>query len=194
MAFLSPARSRSLAVCWLLLLALLSGGWNLCAQPATSREYQVKAAFLFNFAQFVEWPATAFTNADEPFQIGVLGEDPFGAALEETVQGEAINGHKIIVLHSRHIADLKDCQMIFVSGSEKGQVKDILSQLNSAAVLTVSDIDNFAANGGIINFFRDGTKVRFAINPLAAQHEGLKLSSQLLSLGKIIQPEKEDRW
>jgi len=185
MAVLIPILRPRLAGLWLMLAILLScGGLNLSAQ--TSKEYQVKAAFLFNFAQFVQWPDTVLTNADMPFCIDVFGADPFGAALDETVQGETINGHKIIVRHVEHITDLKDCQVIFICKSEKSRLKEILSGVNSNAVLTVSEIDGFTQDGGDINFYLEGNKVRFEINPAAAQHDGLKVSSQLLSLGKVV--------
>lgn len=186
-------RSRT-AVCWLIWFMLLpGGGMNLSAQTTASREYQIKAAFLLNFIQFVEWPPTVFTNADEPFCIGVLGENPFGTALEETVQGEAINGHKIIVRHAQRTSELEDCQMIFISKSEKARLGEILADLDSRPVLTVSELDGFAQSGGDINFYLEDKKVRFEINPAAAQVEGLKVSSQLLSLGKIIQTTREGR-
>ena len=153
---------------------------------AQSKEYQIKAAFLFNFAQFVQWPATAFTEADAPFCIGILGDDPFGTALEETIQGETVNRHKLLVRHAQRFEDLEDCQLIFVSKSEEGNLADIFSKLDSKPILTVSEIDSFAENGGAINFYLQGNKVRFEINPGSAQRGGLKISSQLLSLGKVI--------
>jgi hypothetical protein len=187
----ATARGRMTAL-WLMLLMLLAGGvMNLSAQIVASKEYQIKAAFLLNFIQFVEWPPKVFTNADEPFRIGVLGENPFGTALEETVQGEAINSHKIIVQHAQRFKDLKDCQMIFISESEKRRVGEILAGLDSEAILTVSEIGGFAQSGGIINFYLEGSKVRFEVNPAAARRVGLNVSSQLLSLGKIVQTTKE---
>jgi hypothetical protein len=159
--------------------------------PAQSKEYQVKAAFLFNFAQFVDWPGTVFTNTDTPFVIGILGNDPFGAALDATVQGETINNHKIIIERAHAVDDLKNCQLLFVSKSEKNHVTEILSALDSRPVLKVSEIEGFARQGGNINFYLDGSKVRFEVNPTVSERDGLKVSSQLLNLGKIIQTPKE---
>lgn len=191
MAVLNLNARHRLTVFWLVLFLLLpGGGTNLFAQ-ATSKEYQVKAAFLFNFMQFVEWPPTVFKNADDPFRIGVLGQDPFNAALEDTVQGETISNHKIIVEHAMQVDDLKNCQLIFISKSEKKHVAEILSALDDKPVLTVSEIEGFAERGGGINFYLEGNKVRFEVNPDAARHDGLKVSSQLLSLGKIIETAKE---
>jgi hypothetical protein len=182
------ARRRATRLQHVLLVMLLAVGLKLSAQTAATKEYQIKAAFLFNFAQFIEWPADALTNTDVPFRIGILGDDPFGTALEDTVQGETIHSHKIIVQRSREIGDLKNCQLIFIDKSEKNRVADVLSELDSKPTVTVSEIDGFARNGGVINFYLEEKKVRFEINPVAAQNDGLKISSQLLSLGKIVQP------
>jgi hypothetical protein len=153
---------------------------------AQSKEYQLKAAFLFNFAQFVKWPPGAFPTADAPFDIGILGDDPFGSALEETIQGETINNHRMTVVRAQKIEDLKDCQMIFVSRSEEEHVGEILTQLDSRPILTVSEVESFAQDGGDIDFYLSDGKVRFEINPQAAERCGLRISSQLLSLGKIV--------
>ncbi len=158
------------------------------AQSDVSKEYQIKAAFLFNFVQFVKWPETSFASADAPFSIGVLGDDPFGSILDGTVQGEAIGNHRLTVVRSQRIEDLKACQLIFVSRSEEDHVGEILAQLGSRPILTVSDLDGFAGQGGDIDLYLSGGKVRFEINPQPARQCGLKISSQLLSLGKIVEP------
>lgn len=160
---------------------------------AQSKEYQLKAAFLFNFAEFVRWPANAFAGTNAPFCIGILGDDPFGAALDQTVQGETIASRKIIIERAKQISSLTNCQVIFISKSEKRHLDEIFSALDSKPVLTVGEISDFAQRGGGINFYLDGTKVRFEINPDAAQKSGLKISSQLLSLGKIVKPQKEEK-
>jgi hypothetical protein len=168
-------------LCYLVVLA----AWKTHAQPST-REYQIKAAFLFNFAQFVEWPTNAFATTNSPLVIGVLGENPFGGALEQTLKGEAIQGRQLTMKNSQSVEDLKDCQIIFISKSEKEHVADILSTLDSRPVLTVSEFDGFAKRGGIINFYLDGKKVRFSINATAAKNHDLRMSSELLHLGKIV--------
>jgi hypothetical protein len=170
----------------LLLLLFSIGASGVGHAQEQSKEYQIKAAFLFNFAQFVKWPPGAFPTADAPFCIGILGDDPFGSALDATVNGETIDSHRLTVVRSQRIEDLKDCQMIFVCRSEEGQVGAILSQLNSKPILTVSDVESFANDGGDIDFFLSDGKVRFEINPQAARRCQLKISSQLLSLGKIV--------
>jgi len=178
----------SLLLLFLVLSTGMLGPETARAQSDGNREYQIKAAFLFNFVQFVRWPETAFPSSDAPFYVGVLGDDPFGSVLDDTVQGETINGHRLMVIRSPRIEELKDCQMIFVCRSEGSRVDAILSQLNSRPILTVSEIENFADKGGDINFYLSSDKVRFEINPRAARQCGLKISSQLLSLGKIVEP------
>ena len=174
---------------------LLLAVWALALTPvatrAQSKEYQVKAAFLFNFAQFVQWPPGAYADTNALFCIGILGDDPFGVALEQTILGETIGGRKTAVQRSRQVADLANCQMIFVSKSEKNHVAEILAALGSRPVLTVGDVPGFARSGGGIDFFLEGTKVRFEINPGAAQSGGLRFDSQLLSLGRIVATARE---
>lgn len=190
MALLAPARLAHLPLTLpLLLLALalcLFDSGTARAQPGNPREYQIKAAFLFNFVQFVRWPATAFTSADAPFCIGILGDDPFGPALDDTVQGESIDGHRLSIMRGRSAGELKDCQLVFVCLSEESRLGEILPQFKSRPVLTVGDAKDFAREGGDIDFYLSNGKVRFEINPEAARQSGLTISSQLLSLGKIV--------
>jgi hypothetical protein len=166
--------------------ALAFAPWVAPAQLAVSKEYQVKAAFLFNFVQFVQWPPGAFTNSNTPICIGVLGEDPFGMALEETVRGETVQNRRLVVQRSSRLESLKDCHLVFISKSETERVPEILGDLDSAPVLTVSETQGFAQRGGIISLYLAGNKVRFEINAAVARRKGLKISSELLSLGKII--------
>src|SRR5262245_65853218 len=116
-----------------LLLLILLG--TVPARGQTSKEYQIKAAFLFNFAQFVEWPAAAFADPNTPISIGVLGDDPFGPVLDQTVQGETINHRKLIIQRSQRVADLKGCHLVFISKSEKSRLPDIFDSLGSNSVL-----------------------------------------------------------
>jgi hypothetical protein len=191
MAFLARGRTTFLARGTALLLLVTSLGPGLdraCAQDAPTREYQIKAAFLLNFVQFVKWPPVAFSTPGAPFKIGILGDDPFGPALDETIRGETVSGHPLSVVRSRRLDDLRDCQMIFIARSEEGQLDQILEQLKGTPVLTVSELDGFANEGGDIDFYLSEDKVRFAINPQSARQNGLKISSQLLALAKIVQP------
>jgi hypothetical protein len=175
---------------WLTFLAALAllglTGVEANAQIAPSREYQIKAVFIFNFLQFVEWPASAFPDKTSPIRIGILGNDHFGSALEETVRGETIHDRPLIVVRSRRAEDLLNCHLVFISESEARGIEAILSQLSPRPILTVSDVNGFARRGGVIAFYPEGKKVRFEINIDTAQRLGLKMSSQLLSLGKIV--------
>lgn len=183
--------SLRIAVQWLLFAFLvLFAPMRLHAQ---SKEYQIKAAFLYNFAQFVLWPETAFTNTDEPFRIGVLGDNPFGKALEEIVHGEKIQGRPIEIVESSSAEKMAGCQIVFVSKAQLPRFGSISSKLDSKPVLTVSEDTGFIQRGGIINFYRDGTKIRFEVNPDAADKKGLKLGSELLSLGKIVHSDQASK-
>lgn len=169
-----------------LTIALALAPERIRAQGDVSKEYQIKAAFLFHFAQFVEWPDSCFTNADAPIRIGVLGKNPFGGALEEIVKGETIGGRKIAVQYSRRVEDLNNCQIVFVCKTEASRLPQIFKELDGANSLTVGECDGFAARGGVINFVLEDGKVHFEINPDAAAREKLTISSQLYRLGKII--------
>jgi hypothetical protein len=177
---------KSIGRCWLVLFCLLALLPVKARAAADSKEYQIKAAFLLNFTKFVEWQPAAFASSTEPFNIGILGDDPFGPILDQTIQGETAKNRKIVILRSKHLDDLKNCHLLFISKSEKSRVTEILSGLEAKPVLKVSEIDAFAMKGGNINFYFDKTKVRFEINPAAAQRCGLKISSELLSVAKIV--------
>jgi len=179
---------RVWSVLALVLACLLVIAPDAKAETTTSKEYLVKAAFLLNFAQFVEWPDDAFPAADTPMRIGVLGEDPFGAALDEMTRGETVRNRPVVVRRSRKCDELRDCQLVFISRSEKARIPDILASLAQGAALTVSDIEGTASQGGMIGFYLEGNKVRFELNPTSAQKQRLKLSAQLLRLGRIIGP------
>lgn len=150
MAVLNPSKRpgrcrdlKGLLPVWGVVAALLYFGvLEVPAQTKISREYQVKAAFLFNFTQFVTWPPETFTNTGEPFCIGILGDDPFGAFLDETVRNEKVNGHPLVIQRYHSTEDIKACQILFVSRSESGQVKRILTDIKGRNILTVGDIVN----------------------------------------------------
>jgi len=169
-----------------LVLALLTiEPLPLSAEAPTPREYKVKSAFLYNFVHFVDWPASAFTSAQSPFTVGILGKNPFGADLE-SLNGQSIKNRKLLVKTLRSIEEAKDCQLLFISNSERGRLLQILSALQGIPVLTVSDIEGFAASGGMIHFVTLEDKVRFEINLKEAQAVKLNLSSQLLKLARDV--------
>jgi hypothetical protein len=161
------------------------------AHGEISKEYQVKAVFLFNFTQFIEWPTNTFPGAKAPLTIGVLGTDPFGNFLEETVHDESASGHPIIVKHFQRVADIDSCQILFISTSETKRIKTVLGALKGRKVLTVSDIEGFARSGGMVRFVTEQNKIHFRINLEAVKAAGLTVSSKLLRLAEIIEPGKE---
>jgi hypothetical protein len=166
------------------LLLLVPG--RLQAESAASKEYQVKAAFLFNFIRFSDWPSSSFHDSSSPISIGLLGDDPFGPALDEVIHGETVRGRAIVIRRSHSIADLQTCQLLYISTSEKDRLADIIGELDQHAVLIVSDIDHSAHHGGMIGFFQEGKRIRFEINAASAQEHQVKLSAQLLSLGRVV--------
>ncbi len=163
----------------LLLLAALEGH----AQPAKPSEYQLKAAFLYHFAQLVSWPARAFNQTNSPMVIGILGENPFGTQLEETLRGKNVNGHPLAIREIPTLAEAtNDCHILFVGSSERKRLPEIFAGLRGTNLLTVGEMDGFTEAGGMINLVLEGTKIRFQINDAAAKNAGLKISSKLLSL------------
>jgi len=152
------------------------------AQNSQPGEYQIKAAFIFNFAKFVEWPASALPTPTSPIVIGVLGENPFGDTLEKTVQNKTVEDHPLQIKWFQNAADATNCHILFISASEKPRLPAIIKALNGNTVLTVADMDHFNEGGGMIAFVMEGTKIRFRINNEPAIRVGLKISSKLLSL------------
>lgn len=162
----------------------------LTAQAEPVPEYQVKAVFLFNFAQFVEWPAPAFSDARAPLVIGVLGDDPLGAFLEETVRGERLGERALVVRRYRRVEDVTTCHILFISRSERALIDEIRARLEHRPILIVSDIRHFAEQGGMIGFITDKNRVRFAINLEATQAANLTVSSKLLRVAHVVTPAK----
>jgi len=154
-----------------------------------SSEYLIKAGFIYNFAKFVEWPAAAFSQADSPIVIGVLGADPFGSVLDHIVEDKKIGARGFIVKRykwGKDLKDLKDCKIVFVSASERAHVEDILQSVKGLPILTVGETPGFAERGGVIRFTLEDNRVRFEVNVDAAHQADLNISSRLLTLAKII--------
>jgi len=149
-------------------------------------EYQVKAAFLYNFTQFTDWPPGAFPATNTPIVIGIIGEDPFGDTMDEVVRGEIIRGHPLVVKRLRTDEDLRSCHMLFISRSEKDRLPALLSQLKGSPVLTVSDTGDFAERGGMVNLLLVQKTVKMEINQAAAEEAGLQISAKLLKLARVV--------
>jgi hypothetical protein len=162
-----------------------------CARPALSQdpsvEYQIKAAFLYNFAQFVEWPAQAFSRPDAPFTFCLAG-DPFKGALEKTIHGETLNGRPLTARRVGPGEDIQGCHVIYIGTSEARRSAEIIAAATKAPILTVGETDDVINAGGIIRFIESGHRIRFAINPDAAERASLKVSSRLLRLADIVRP------
>ena len=169
-------------------LALLAGVGALVCFPARSirashpSEYEVKAAYLYNFGRFVQWPNDIPSSRVDQFPICVLGADPFGPALDVTISGEKIGGKSVVARRISEIGTATTCRVLFISSSEDKRVKEILAAAEKLSILTVSDIPRFIEDGGMVQFILADRTVRFAINLDAAQQARLNLSSQLLKV------------
>ncbi|MGH7701000.1 MAG: YfiR family protein [Gemmatimonadales bacterium] len=165
---------------------LLAAARGLGAQAVRASEYQVKAVFLFNFAQFVDWPPEAFNDPQAPLVIGVLGDDPFGPVLDATVRGETVRGRPLEIRRSRRIDEILTCHILFISQSEADRLDDIVAALRSRPILTVGDGETFARRGGVVRLVVERGRVRFHINLEAAAAARLTISSKLLRLAEIV--------
>jgi len=178
-------RNIMLAFFLVISAVLFSGMDEVCAQPREAREYAVKAAFLYNFAKFVEWPASSYPNDETAVVICILGEDPFGRAFE-AMQGKTIGKRKVAIRHIAAIPAIKTCHILFIGDSEADRLGPILDAAGAVHALTVSDMPLFFRSGGMIALSTEQDKVRFSINAAAAERAGLRLSSQLLKLAVMV--------
>lgn len=186
-------RKLRFIVACLICVALVVPSFAQGTDTSDSSEYLIKAGFTYNFAKLMEWPASAFPQADSPIVIGVLGVDPFGGTLDDVLKGKNVNGRGFEVRHLKYGMDLKGCNILFISTSEAAHLDDILKTLKGQPVLTIGEMDHFAQRGGIINFIVEDNKVRFEINPDAAKQADINISSRLLSLAIIVQPGADAR-
>jgi hypothetical protein len=156
------------------------------ALAQTTDEYQVKAAFIYNFAKFVEWPPETFKTDKDPIRICVLGHDPFGHSLADAVSGKTVLGRPFVLTSLSDPSEARECQILFVSSSERKHLRSILGELRTMTVLTVGETEGFATQGGIVNFKLIDGRVRLEINIEAAWQAKLRISSQVLSLASIV--------
>jgi hypothetical protein len=162
---------------------------NSLAQSPKPTDYDVKAAYLYNFGRFVEWPPKVTTMGT--FNICVLGDDPFGRALDQTLARETIGNRSVAARRISRPEESIDCQILFISSSEAHRLTKIIDSLDRSAVLTVSDIPQFAQHRGMIQFVPDGNRVRFEVNLNATQHAGLTLSSELLKVATAVRRDRD---
>ena len=156
------------------------------AQSGAPTEYQVKAAFLVNFAKFVEWPDTSFADARAPMVLGIVGDDPFGTDLSQMVIRQSIKSRTISIRKYRFGDDLRSCHVLYVSASEQTRTAQVLGGLQGASVLTVSDIPGFVGGGGVVQFYMEEDRVRFVVNVEAAARANLRVSAKLLAVAHVI--------
>lgn len=189
-AGLPPRRKPRWFLPWLpvlVLVGLFAGTASaVLAQAEALEEYQVKAAFLYQFTKFIEWPSDAFPDANAPFSICVAGADPFGNTLNQVFQQKTVGQRRLELRRSAHGEDLQGCQILFISTSERKRFLAILDKVKGTPVVTVSESDRFMQAGGTINFFLSEERVRFDINLEATEGTGLKFSSRLLSVARTV--------
>lgn len=176
---------RIVAVC-LICAALAFPSRAQTVDSSDSSEYLIKAGFIFNFANLMQWPGNAFSKPDSPIVIGILGADTFGGTLDEVLSGKKVNGRSFVVKHLKWGMDLKDCNIVFVSSSESAHLEEIFRLLKGLPILTIGETASFARRGGIINFILVDDKVRFEVNVEAAKQADISISSRLLALAKIV--------
>jgi len=148
-------------------------------------EYEIKSAMLYNFTKFIDWPASALGEGAAPLVVGVLGNDPFASWLGAALRNKTVCGHPVVVRRFESPTEVKGCHVLFVGASDRKRIARILCSLGSAPILTIGDGEQFAKLGGIIGFIRDGNRIRFEINLLAAEQARLRISSKLLRLTAI---------
>src|SRR5882757_3777598 len=171
----------TMVIAWALFTAT-----GLLAQQAKPSEYQVKAAYLYNFGRFVKWPAGVAAGKGDSFPVCVLGRDPFGPILDSTLAGEALEGKPVALRRISKPQEAGECRILFISSTEEKRLKEILVALDESGVLTVSDMPGFTRRGGMIQFVLEGDKVRFEINLARAESARLVLSSELLKVAASV--------
>jgi hypothetical protein len=186
--YLRPFARRAALRRWLPLVAcIVVGSLSAAALPAPpAAEYHVKAAYLFNFGQFVEWPLQAYDSPSAPFVIGVVGDDPFGKILDEVIAGESLGGHPLVVRRFRSPKDISACNILFIGRSEAARLEETLKVLHGRSVLTVTDIAGAEHRGANIALVNENNRIRMRINVAAAKANNLVISSKLLRPAEVV--------
>ena len=177
-------RLRRRVVGGFLLALLFTSRLSAATPPSSPTDLQVKAAYLYKFGAFVQWPAIA--PQSDTFSICVLGHDSFGSVLDSTINGESVNGKKLVAVRVSSTREAAQCRILYISNSEESRLHGILSELAKAPVLTVSDIPHFSDRGGMIEFTLQNGRMRFDVNVTSAERAGLILSSQLLKVAASV--------
>lgn len=168
------------------LIVLLAAALQVRAEATAFDEYQVKAAFLYNFAKFVEWPPGTFARSNDPIAICIIGQNPFGSTLEDMVQGKKVGERAFVVRRLPDTQQATGCQILFIGAAEWKRTPAWLEALKGSGILTVGETDDFTALGGIITLRLEGPRVHIQISLDTAEHAKLKVSSKLLSLAEIV--------
>lgn len=177
------ARCAAVLLC---VVTALASDRPVFSQESGSAEYQIKAAFLFHFAQFVEWPSEVFKDANSPLTYCTIGDDPFRGGLEDILRGKTVADRAIRVEHLKQAEGMQRCQVLFIGTAENKRAAGIVANVKGSAILIVEESPNFAADGGMIGFSVEGNKIRFEINLTAVNAAKLKMSARLLSLAKSV--------
>ena len=185
------ARARNHNARRLRIVALMATAACLCIMPvrraaAQAGEYQVKAAYLYQFLNFVAWPGHAFQTPDSPYEICILGADPFGADLDNTVRGKQVRGRPVHVQRLGTPASARHCQILFIAASERTRLPWILEAVAGLPLLTVSELRDFEEHGGMVRFVVEHDTVRLRINPDSSAAVGVQISSKLLSVSTVV--------
>jgi YfiR/HmsC-like len=167
-------------------LGLLLFHVALNAHATATRMEQIEAAFVYNFTKFIEWPPQSFANVNAPIVIGVLGDSPMAAALEEVVHDRKVNGHPIVVRMIHSVADARSAHVLFVSVTEIPMWTQVQAAMETLPIVTIGESPSFGKSGGTINFVPQDDKVRFEINMSAAERSGVKISAQLQKLAAAV--------
>jgi hypothetical protein len=182
----SNLKTRARQCLTVFLAVLVLGTPVLRAQQSKAPEYKVKATYLYNFGRFVEWRPSLAASQGDSFSICVIGQDPFGTALDGILADEIIGGKAVVAKRIAKPQDALNCRVLYISSSEDSRLKEVLGALDKAGVLTVSDIPQFLQRGGMIQFVMVGNKIRFEVNLTSAQDAGLTLSSDLLKVAEAV--------
>lgn len=182
----SPAKLRIVSCIIAALYATLACVSIASTAGKSPGEYEIKAAFIYNFAKFVQWPSEAFAASNSPLVIGVLGDDPFGSMLDRTIEGKYVNSRRLEVQRYREVRDLRACQILYVCSSENKHLAKVLDAVKNWHTLTVGESEMFCQNGGILGFYIENKKVRFEANLEASRKANLSISSKLLKLARIV--------
>jgi hypothetical protein len=178
-------RKSHLSFAWTLAVALVIA--LTAGADDSSKEYKVKAAFIYNFAQFVDWPDSAFVSSDAPFVVVIVGKDPFNGLLDRAVGGKSVGNRRAVVQHIDSIDQIGSCQILFVPQTDDDSLTQILKKIQDRPILAIGENENLPSLGGCCRFFTEDDRVRFEINLDAANAANLKISSKLLKLARIYQ-------